>query len=246
MEQKIINCVLMCGGIGSRLNANYKIYGKNIEKPLVPLNRKPLIQYIIETILGLNREFRLFAAVSSNTKKTEEFINSKYFKKITIIKTKGNGFSEDFSYIIKYFMTNYQTKEQEKLLSSSSKIIFFPVDLPLVSINTIERISEIKQETPLTSIVIDKKIIEDNGFCPTPYTLRIDEKEYCYTGISVVDFAHISNNIGKINCNQIKETSFIINCPEFAFNINTRDDLKRTEDYIVCVKNQTRKRTITD
>ncbi len=233
----------MCGGMGSRLITSSKTpVKKNIEKPLLLLNHKPLIQYIIETLFGSNKQFKLFAAVSSNTKKTEEFISIKYSKKITIIKTQGNGFSKDLSCIIKYFKSNYQIKEQEKQiqqqnqLSDSSRIIFLPADLPLLSINTIERIAELRQETPLTSIVINKKIIEENGFNPTLYSLRIDKEVYCYTGISVIDLTYISNDNRDLDYSQIKETPIVMNNPEIAFNINTFKDLKRTEEYPLLLK----------
>ena len=90
----------MCGGIGSRINLSFKISEKKIEKPLILLNNKPLIEHIIGTILNSKKQFRIFAAVSSNTKETEVFINDKYSDKIKVLKTSGRGYSEDFTNII--------------------------------------------------------------------------------------------------------------------------------------------------
>jgi adenosylcobinamide-phosphate guanylyltransferase len=218
-----------------------------MEKPLILLNNKPLVEHIIVTILKAKKQFKIFAAVSSNTKETEEFIKDKYANKINILKTQGRGYSEDFTNIIRYFKKEYYIKEQGKqytrnnLLSKGqelrnnteySKILFLPIDLPLISSKTIERIIQLKQEAPLISIVIDKKVITENGFFPTPYIVKIDKKGYCYTGITVVSLPLFSNEDSNLIGDQIEEEPIIFNDPELAFNINTMDDLERTKEYL--------------
>ena len=112
-----------------------------------------------------------------------------------------------------------------------SKILFLPIDLPLISTKTIESIVELKQKTPLISIVIDKKVVTENGLLPTPYTVKIDNKDYCYTGIVLASLCHLSNKNTIITDTQIEEERIILNDPELAFNINTMDDLERTKKY---------------
>jgi GTP:adenosylcobinamide-phosphate guanylyltransferase len=211
------------------------------------LNNKPLIEHIIVTILNAEKQFKIFAAVSSNTKETERFIRDKYSNKIIILKTQGRGYSDDFTNIISYFKKESYIKEQGKqytrnnlLLNGQepqnnieySKILFLPIDLPLICTKTIERIIELKQETPLISIVIDKKVITENGFFPTPYIVKIDEKDYCYTGITAVNLPLFSNGNPNLIGDQIEEEPIIFNDPELAFNINTMKDLERTKEYI--------------
>ena len=240
-------CVLMCGGIGSRINTSSKISGKKIEKPLILLNKKPLIEHIIRTLLNSKKQFKIFAAVSSNTKKTEVFINDKYSNQIIVLRTPGRGYSEDFTNIINQFRNGSYAKKQVKqdtwnnfLLNGAeiqnrifefSKILFLPIDLPLISTKTIESIVGLKQKTPLISIVIDKKVVTENGLLPTPYTVKIDNKDYCYTGIVLVSLCHLSNKNTIITDTQIEEERIILNDPELAFNINTMDDLERTKKY---------------
>lgn len=236
----------MCGGIGSRINTSSNISENRIEKPLILLNNKPLIEHIIVTILNAEKQFKIFAAVSSNTKETEGFIKDNYSNKIVILKTQGRGYSEDFTNIIRYFKKGSYIKEKGKQYTQNnlllngqepwykmeySKILFLPIDLPLISTKTIERIIELKQETPLISIVIDKKVITENGFCPTPYIVKIDKKDYCYTGITVVNLPLFSNENSDFSGDQIKEEPIIFNDPELAFNINTLHDLERTKEY---------------
>src|ERR1044072_5331706 len=91
---RMIKCILMCGGRGSRLDSNLGLSESlepRIEKPLLKLCQKPLIQYIIETCEKTEIDFKIFAAVSPNTKKTREYIKMSYSNKVTIIETKGKG-----------------------------------------------------------------------------------------------------------------------------------------------------------
>ena len=129
--------------------------------------------------------------------------------------------------------------ENQKHIKEDSKIIFLPTDLPLISTDTIERIVELKHKTPLMSIVIDKKIIVENSFLPTSYTIKIDKKDYCYTGISVLETASFRTQKINLIGNQIEEEPIIFNDSELAYNINTIDDLKRTEEFLL--KNKYRK-----
>ena len=246
----------MCGGRGSRINTNSKIYKRAIEKPLIILKNKPLIEYIIDTLINSKKGFKIFAAVSSNTKETEAFIKEKYCDNLTVLNTNGNGYSKDFTSVIDYFINESVSEEQEKQripnivflpnqkpsIEYSKKIIFLPIDLPLISTKTIEKIAEIKQKTSLISIVVDKKIIIESSFLPTAYTIKIDEKEYCYTGISVLRLDFFKSQNKKLPSKQIDEENIIFNDPEFAYNINSINDLKRTEEFL-CKKMTTEKET---
>ncbi|HKR73294.1 MAG TPA: NTP transferase domain-containing protein [Candidatus Nitrosocosmicus sp.] len=244
-------CVLMCGGKGSRINAYSKISEKITEKPLIILNNKPLIEHIVETLRSSKKGFSIFAAVSSNTKETEVFIKYKYYKIVTILKTMGNEYSEDFTSIVNLFLTKSRIREpaiqypqnnlflrNQKQIKDYSKIIFLPIDIPLISARTIERIAELKHKTALISIVIDKNIIIENNFLPTSYTVNIDKKDYCYTGISVLELAFFKNQNKSLSGNQIEEEAIILNDPELAYNINTIEDLKRTEEFFLKNKNR--------
>ena len=234
----------MCGGKGSRINAYSKISEKFTEKPLIIFKNKPLIEHIIETLMNSKKGFRIFAAVSSNTKETEALIKYKYYETVTILKTTGDGYSGDFTSIVSYFLTQSGIGElakqspqknlflrNQKQIIDCSKIIFLPIDIPLISTRTIERIAELKHKTALISIVIDKKIIIENSFLPTSYTVKIDKKDYCYTGISVIELTFFKNKNKKLSGNQIEEEPIIFNDPELAYNINTINDLKRTEEF---------------
>jgi len=59
-----MDAVVMAGGMGKRLG--------NDEKPLTPLYDKPLIQYVLEALLGSRNIERIFVATSPRVKRTNE------------------------------------------------------------------------------------------------------------------------------------------------------------------------------
>ena len=103
----MISCVLMCGGKGSRLNTNPTV---KVEKPLLELKNKSLIEHMIEAVQNSKKNFKIYAAVSKNTVKTKEFLKSRYCNDITLIETTGSGFSNDYLIVLQFF----KDKEKKK------------------------------------------------------------------------------------------------------------------------------------
>jgi GTP:adenosylcobinamide-phosphate guanylyltransferase len=232
----------MCGGRGSRLDLNSGLPGSEdpiIEKALLELKQKPLIHYVINALEISNINLRIFAAISPKTKKTKEFIYKTYSSKVTILNTRGLGFSNDYKEVIQYFEIIHrkfdQEKQQTQLHNSSqpNKILFLPIDVPLMSKYTLKKILSIYQETPCVSIVIDKDLITRHGFTPTPYTTCINNHEYCYSGISLVDIPLLLNKTnGTFIEDKLEEKAVIVNDPKLAFNINTNEELNLVEEYL--------------
>ncbi|KAA2281145.1 hypothetical protein E5N71_05225 [Candidatus Nitrosocosmicus sp. SS] len=238
----MINCVLMCGGRGSRLDLNSSLQGPEdpiIEKPLLKLKQKPLIQYIINVLEDFKIDLRIFAAISPKTKKTEEYIYKAYPNKVTILNTSGKGFSNDYKEVIQYFETIHKRLDQKKQQiqirdsSESNKILFLPIDVPLVTKRILKKILRINQKTPCISIVIDKNIVTKYGFTPTPFTIWINNHEYCYSGISLVDISQLLKKTnGTFIGDWLEEKAIIISDPRLAFNINTNKELNLAEEYL--------------
>ena len=87
----------MAGGKGTRLKAK-------VEKPLLPILKKPMIDYVIQSLLN-SKIGNIYIAVSKNTKKTKDYLSKKYYnnKRIKIIDTPGKGYIHDINYSIRYF-----------------------------------------------------------------------------------------------------------------------------------------------
>ncbi len=218
-------CVLMCGGKGTRLK---KTLGSNIEKPLIKIKNKPLIEYLINILLQSNEFKRIVAAVSSNTQKTREFIKSNYKNKITLIETLGREYSEDYLKIIKYFKKIKNEKDQ-----NIKKILFLPIDIPLISLEILTQLITINQVKPCLTIILEKRFVKDIGILPSFYEFIIDKKSCCYSGISIIDIEKIEMNINDTKkFNLIEEEYKILNHIELACNTNTFEDLKIAEKYL--------------
>lgn len=222
----MINCVLMCGGKGSRLNANSI---SKVEKPLLKLKNKSLIEYMIEAIQNSKKNFKVYAAVSKNTVKTKEFLRSRYFNVITLVETTGSGFSIDYLNVIRFFKDKESKEKNGTQDFVNNKILFLPADLPLISSKTLDEITDLKQSYPSIAIVVDKKIFIQNNFVPSSFVTEISKIDHCYTGISLLDFHTVT---GLEHVDQIREVPMIMNNLELVYNINTIGDLKKAEKFI--------------
>jgi GTP:adenosylcobinamide-phosphate guanylyltransferase len=216
----------MCGGKGSRLNANSKA---KIEKPLLELKNKSLIEYMIEAIQNSKKNFKIYAAVSNNTVKTKEFLRSRYFNVVTLVETTGSGFSIDYLNVLRFFKGKENKEKNGTQDFVNNKILFLPADLPLISSKTIDEITDLKQIYPSITIVVDKKIFIQNNFVPSSFVTEISKIDHCFTGISLLDFHTVA---GLENVDQIREVPMVMNNLELVYNINTIGDLKRAEKFI--------------
>lgn len=222
----MISCVLMCGGKGSRLNTDPTV---KVEKPLLELKNKSLIEYMIEAVQNSKKNFKIYAAVSKNAVKTKEFLKNRYCNDITLIETTGSGFSNDYLIVLQFFK-NIENKGENGIQDfANNKILFLPTDLPLISSKTIDEITDLYQSSPSIAIVVDKKMFIQNNFVPSTFITEISKADYCYTGISILDFHTID---GLEHTDQIKEVPVIMSNLELVYNINTVDDLKKTEKFI--------------
>lgn len=223
----MIYCVLMCGGKGTRIKSTM---GSKMEKPLIKIKNKPLIEYLINVLIQTNKFEIIFAAVSNNTQKTREFIKANFQNKITLLETSGIGYPEDYMKILKLFKNTKYEK-----VNDLKKILFLPIDVPLISHEILIQIINTNQKKSCLTIILEKEFIKNHGITPS-YEFIIDKKKYCYSGISVIDISKIDiDNSKKIKL--IEEEYIILNYTEIACNINTLKDLKITENFLENSKN---------
>jgi adenosylcobinamide-phosphate guanylyltransferase len=222
----MISCVLMCGGKGSRLNTDPTV---KVEKPLLELKNKSLIEYMIEAVQNSKKNFKIYAAVSKNAVKTKEFLQSRYCNDITLIETTGSGFSNDYLIVLQFFKDKENKGENGIQDVAYNKILFLPTDLPLISSKTLDEITDLYQSSSSIAIVVDKKMFIQNNFIPSTFVTEISKADYCYTGISILDFHTIA---GLEHIDQIKEVPLIMSNLELVYNINTVDDLEKAEKFI--------------
>ena len=85
VSKKNIDVILLCGGKGQRLRP----YTSNIPKPLLLVNKKPFLYYMVKIFLDLNVN-QIILATGYKSNKVEIFVN-KYFKNNKKIKLIDSG-----------------------------------------------------------------------------------------------------------------------------------------------------------
>ena len=114
--------LIMAGGKGTRMDLD-------CEKPMIELNSKPMIQYVIEALLNSKYIDKILVAISPNTMKTKEFIEN---FPVIAIDTLGKGYIEDLSDIL----TNRDYVEEDEV------VMTIVADLPFVTSEQIDDVLE--------------------------------------------------------------------------------------------------------
>ena len=201
----MIIALVMAGGKGLRLKSD-------IEKPLYPLNDKPLMSYVLDNIKESELIEKTVVAVSPNAPNTKEFlINELHFssfdssfydsdKNDYYLDTLGKGFVEDLSKILEVFESR----------SKDDIMIFINADLPLVGADILDEILNyyLSQDKPALSVSVPVEIFDEYGI---NYSYEFNGK--VPSGINILR----SENVVQ------EEELLIIPRYELIFNVNTID-----------------------
>ncbi|NPA62519.1 MAG: TIGR00454 family protein [Methanococci archaeon] len=196
-----MDALIMAGGKGRRMGG--------VEKPLVKIGDKYLIDHVLIPIINSNIE-KIYVAVSPNTPKTRCYVNKTYkktykecIKPVNVIETSGKGYIEDLNEAMQYFSEPFLVVVSD-IVNLTSKIINRIIDYFYL----------IKSKNPdieALSVMIPKEIY------PNP---SLEFKGLVPAGINIV-----SPKYG-----EQKEEIFVID--ELLFNVNTRDDLIFAENLL--------------
>lgn len=186
----MVTALIMAGGKGKRM----KYSG---EKPLVKINRKPMIQYIIDALESSERIEKIIVATSKNTPYTTEFLKKQGIK--TVITT-GEDYVHDLGAILSKF-------------SESDVLLTITADLPLITGEIIDEVIKLyeKSPKPAMSVMIPVHIFEEYGLEPTSIFDNV-----------VPSGLNILRGINKTQNEEVLITEKI----ELALNINTCEDIK--------------------
>jgi adenosylcobinamide-phosphate guanylyltransferase len=195
----------MCGGRASRMQQQ-----GGMEKPLLKVGGIAMVERVISALASSDRFDCIVAAVSPNTPKTNEFLKS---KGIEIIKTAGNGYSKDLSYLLS------KLKPQ--------KVMTVPGDIPLLKSQIVNEILNTiddgrQEQEPAISIMLEKDFVEGIGVKPS-----IVLNQYCHSGITIF-------NTMAVGGTEIAEERYLVmNRKEIALNVNTKEELELAEKLLV-------------
>ncbi len=186
----MVTALIMAGGKGTRME-------HSVEKPLIEINGKPMIQYVIDALESTDRIGNIVVATSENTPETEIFLKRHGIK---TIETPGNGYVHDLGFILS------NLKLDDILLTITA-------DLPLINGDIINYVLEEyeKSEKSAMNVFVPLPIFEKYGLKPT-----ITFENLVPSGLNILRGINKTQN----------EEVLIIEKIELALNINTYEDIK--------------------
>ena len=194
----MIYAILMAGGMGTRLKVP-------CEKPLFKLHDKPLIKYVIDNLKSSRLIDEIVIAVSPNTRKTTEYLES-LNDDFIILDTSGEDYLKDLSYILDYF----EKKSKEDIL------LFINADLPFISTETIDYVINyyLANDKDALSVIVPVEVFERLGL---KYSYEFNG---CVpSGLNILRSENIIQD----------ETQLVLEKVELALNINTIPDSEIAE-----------------
>jgi len=191
--------LVMAGGKGTRMDIDE-------EKPLIKVNNKPMIEYVLTALINSKYIDKILVAVSPNTPKTQKFL--KNFP-VTIVETKAKGYIEDLSDIL----------QNRKYLEKDEQVMTIVSDLPFVTSNHIDDVLETyyQRNKPAMCVSVPKELFEEYDIIPT----------LVYEGL-------VPSGVNMLIANDKEQdqTIYVTDNVELAFNINTIHDLDKSNDMI--------------
>ena len=184
--------LVMCGGKGTRMELAH-------EKLLLKY-RKPIIQHVISALDESGCFSKIICATSCNAPKTSKFVKD---LGMSTVETKGEGYVEDLNEVLKNFDDN---------------VFVVSGDLALLDSEIIQKIvNDFENRQSWTSVLVSKKFLDLIGVKPE-YLVNYNEKEYAFTGISIVNPRTI------VGMKHVQESYIVIDDKRIAINLNTKSD----------------------
>ncbi|MEM4721852.1 MAG: NTP transferase domain-containing protein [Candidatus Methanomethylicaceae archaeon] len=196
--------LVMAGGRGTRL-------GGVVEKPLLCINKKPMIMYVIEALKRAPSVSNIYVAVSPHTPRTKNFVLST--GAVSVIDTPGLGYHNDMRLAIKKVGVGC--------------FLVVSADLPMLNSRIIEEVVSAygRIGKPSLTVIAPLRLFEKIGLSPS-WTLDLGGVKFVPCGINLVEGAEIDEPY-------IEEGYFVVEDPSVCVNVNTFHDLSIAERLIL-------------
>jgi adenosylcobinamide-phosphate guanylyltransferase len=177
--------------------------GGGVEKPLLEIAGKSMLQRIIEVLRRSSSIDRIVVASSSNTPATT--IKAQKLGVESII-TPSNGFEEDMRLAIR------QLSLGEVLIVSS--------DLPFITVDVIEQAVQKYRSSgkPALAVMARAELYEKLGSKPE-YVFKVDGQNLVPVGINIIDGRRIDEG-------ELDQVELVINSEDVALNVNTLNEFE--------------------
>jgi len=198
-----VTALVMAGGKGTRMKLA-------VEKPLIEVGGKPVIQYVLEALKGAKRVDRVIVATSPTTPKTTALMKR---LGVEIIETPGKDYVSDMGYTV-------QTLKLGVFLAVAA-------DLPLIKPEVIDAIVTRYEECgkPALTVAVPLAVKERLGMC-IDYSFKEGEMDLVPVGLNVIDGGK------RYGDEWLDQDIFVLDCEELAVNINTVSELQLAEELL--------------
>jgi len=198
-----VTALVMAGGKGTRMKLA-------VEKPLIEVGGKPVIQYVLEALKGAKKVDRVIVATSPTTPKTTALMKR---LGVEIIETPGKDYVSDMGYTV-------QTLKLGVFLAVAA-------DLPLIKPEVIDAIVTRYEECgkPALTVAVPLAVKERLGMC-IDYSFKEGEMDLVPVGLNVIDGSK------RYGDEWLDQDIFVLDCEELAVNINTVSELQLAEELL--------------
>ena len=189
-----LTALVMAGGRASRM-------GGNVEKPLLEVSGKSMLQLVIEVLKQTSVD-RIVVASSTNTPATS--IEARKMG-VDVLVTPGNGFEEDMRFAIRRL--------------SLGDVLVVSADLPFITANVVERAMQEYRSSnkPALAVMAKPELYEEIGSKPQ-YLFKVEGQDFAPVGINIIDGKHIDEG-------ELDQTIFVIDSGDVILNVNTLTEL---------------------
>lgn len=196
-----VPALIMAGGMGKRI-------GLPLEKPLLPLLGKPLIDWVAEAVADASNVSEFYVVTSLNTPLTEEHCRRKGWK---ILRTDANGYHNDL-------------KQATRVANLMGPVLTIPADSPAITGKFLDKVIGLFEEcdTDFYAVFVPVAAREALGLSVD----SIDEYKGIWHAVSGVN---IVNGAKSQTQDKIETRALVTDEVEVLLNINTLKDLEIAE-----------------
>jgi adenosylcobinamide-phosphate guanylyltransferase len=191
----------MAGGKATRMGG--------VEKPIVALNGRPMISYVIDALFNSRNVGRIFVAVSPRTQATSEYVKKTYAsQRITVVETPGTGYHED-------------TVRAVELLDLRRPFLITSSDVPFITPEVIDEAIARYEESGAEALSVRLDISSVPPGLEPDTVLTDSGSRTVPAGINIVD--------GRYMDRYQEELVLVMTDGRLAVNVNYRKDLSMCE-----------------
>ncbi len=196
-----VPCLIMAGGKGKRM-------GLPVEKPLLPVLGKPLLDWVVEAVTGAMNVSEFYVVTSENTPETEKRCMRMGWH---VLRTDAKGYHEDL-------------KQAVRLADLHGPVLTIPADLPAITGEFLDKVIGAFESCGKDFLAVFVPIVvrERLGLSVSS-TDEFRGVWHAVSGVNIVDSQKIQGE------DKIETDAIITEEVEVLLNINTVKDLEISE-----------------